>query len=204
MVTTHTKATLIANAPAAKLARHVGALALPRRAISLPADPDVAPPPGFHAFIELWGDESAVRAAVEKWPFPARAWLVTEHSPLRYERTWPSGTPSPGVRLVSSLFRRADLTRTAFAAHWLGPHARVARSYTVPIWHYNQNVVIEALTPDSGEDGFVGMHFETRDQMQARWRDHPAEAARGAEDAALFMDATRTVSLVTVETVWTD
>ncbi len=204
MATTHTKATLIANAPAAQLASHVGALALPRRAVSLPADPDVAPPPGFHAFIELWGDESAVRTAVEKWPFPARAWLVTEHSPLRYRRTWPSGTPSPGVRLVSSLFRRAELTRAAFADHWLGPHVRVARSYTVPVWHYNQNVVIEALTPDSGEDGFVGMHFATRDQLQARWRDHPAEAARGAKDAALFMDATRTVSLVAIETVWTD
>ncbi len=202
MATMHTKATLIASAPAAQLAGHVGALGLPRRAISLPADPDVAP--GFHAFIELWGDESAVRTAVEKWPFPARAWLVTEHSPLRYERTWPSGTPSPGVRLVSSVFRRPGLTRAAFADHWLGPHAHVARSYTVPVWHYNQNVVIEALTPDSGEDGFVGMHFETRDQMQARWRDYPAEAARGAKDAALFMDATRTVSLVTVETVWTD
>jgi hypothetical protein len=198
------KATLVATAPAAELARHVGALALPRRAINLPADPDVAPPPAFHAFIELWGNESAIRTVVKSWPFPARAWLVTEHSPLRYERSWPSGTPSPGVRLVSSLFRRVDLTRAAFADHWLGPHALVARSYTVPVWHYNQNVVIEALTPDSDEDGFVGMHFETRDQMQARWRDHPAEAARGAKDAALFMDVSRTVSLVTVETVWTD
>ena len=106
--------------------------------------------------------------------------------------------------MVSSLHRRTGISRAAFAAHWLGPHTRVSRSYTVPVWHYNLNVVVEALTPESGEDGFVGMHFESREQMRARWADHPEEAARGAEDAARFMDAPRSATIVAVETVWED
>jgi hypothetical protein len=194
------KAILVGCEPDAMLARHVASLALPRRAISLPVASD--PPAGLPSFVELWGDEARVRASVASWPFPARAWLVEEHCPLRYEKTWLSGTPSPGVRMVSSLHRRADISREAFATHWLGPHTRVACSYTIPVWHYSQNLVIEALASDAGEDGFVGMHFETPEQMRARWADHPLEAARGAEDAELFMDLSRTLTLLAVETTW--
>ena len=46
------------------------------------------------------------------------------------------------------------------------------------------------------------MHFETRAQFEARWANYPEEAARGAEDAARFMDGSRSVSLLTEETVW--
>ena len=60
----------------------------------------------------------------------------------------------------------------------------------------------EAWTEDDGENGFVGMHFRTRAEFEARWADYPEEAARGAEDAAHFMDGSRTFSLLTQETVW--
>ena len=49
-----------------------------------------------------------------------------------------------------------------------------------------------------------GFHAEKNKAWRARWADHPAEAARGAADAALFIDATRTVSMVGKETVWED
>jgi hypothetical protein len=199
---TASKAILIGAEPGAGLASHLATLSLPRRALTLALNPGLEP--AFAWLVELWGDDAAVRATVSDWPLPVRAWLVEEHAPLVYERTWPSGTPSPGVRMLSSLHRRSDIRRAAFAAHWLGRHADVARSYTVPVWHYNQNVVVEALTPGSDEDGFVGMHFENAEQLRARWADHPAEAARGAADAALFIDATRTVSMVGKETVWED
>ena len=144
------------------------------------------------------------RATVRNWPVAARAWLVEEHAPLVYERTWPSGTPSPGVRMVGILHRRAGMSREAFAGHWLGAHTQVACSYTVPVWHYNQNLVREALTEHSGEDGFVGMHFRTPEQMRARWADHPEEAAAGAQDAQRFMDLDRAPTMVAIETVWAE
>lgn len=196
----HAKAILIGDEEDGRLRSHVANLALPRRALSLPLRSD--PPPGLHSFVELWGDEAELRASVSRWPLPVRAWLVEEHTPLAYERSWPSGAPSPGVRFVSSLHRRMGISRDAFARHWLGPHTRVALAYTVAVWHYSQNVVVEALTGDSGVDGFAGMHFETAEQMRARWSDHPQEAARGAADAARFMDASRSASMVAEETVW--
>jgi hypothetical protein len=197
---THTKSIVLSQGPDEALQSYVASLALPRRAISLSLTPD--PPSALPSFIELWGEDCEVRSVVAGWPFPARAWLVAEHVPIAYERSWASGTPSPGVRMVSSLYRRPGWSRGAFEAYWLGPHTEVAASYTVPVWHYNQNVVVEALTEHSGEDGFVGMHFQSVEQLEARWADHPAEAARGAEDAAQFMDVPRSDSIHARETVW--
>ncbi|MBW2423235.1 MAG: EthD domain-containing protein [Deltaproteobacteria bacterium] len=197
---TEAKAILIGREPHASLQSYVESLGLPRRALSLPATSD--PPPDFHCFVELWGAEDALRDAVGRWPFEMGAWLVEESTPKRYERVWRSGTASPGIRMVSILHRRPGLSREAFAAHWLGPHTRVALSFTIPFWQYSQNVVVEPLANDAGEDGFVGMHFETREQMEARWSAHPEEAARGLADAEQFMDTSRNPTVVTIETVW--
>jgi hypothetical protein len=194
------KAIVVSRGTEGDLRAHVSALGGLRRALSLPLSPD--PPDALSSFTELWGEERDLRSAVASWPFAARAWLVAEHTPLDYERTWPSGTPSPGVRMVSSLFRRPGSSRGEFEAHWLGPHMRIARSFTVPVWRYSQNVVVEALTGHGDEDGFVGMHFRTPEQLESRWADHPEEANRGAADAALFLDLTRLVSIRACETVW--
>ena len=196
------KAIVIGSEPEQRLEAFVADLSLPRRAITVPLP--LEPKPEISSFVELWGADADLRAAVDRWPFAASAWLVDEHAPLLYDRTWPSGVTSPGVRMVSSLHRRASLSREAFAAHWLGPHTEVARSYTIPVWHYNQNVVREALTPGASEDGFVGMQFRTQEQLRARWAEHPQEAARGARDAERFMDVSRSASMMGLETVWED
>ena len=197
---TSTKAILISGAPARALTDHVASLGLPRRAISLPTELGAADK--FPSFIELWGERDALRETATSWPFPARAWLVAEHVPISYERTWRSGERSPGLRMVSTVHRRVGMTRSAFEDYWRGPHTRIAKSYTVPVWHYSQNVVVEALGSDEGEDGFVGMHFRSAADLRARWQDHPIEAARGAEDAARFMAVDRSISITAVETVW--
>lgn len=197
---TRAKSVIVSRDLENALETYVATLSPFRRALSLSLTPD--PPDELPSFVELWGEEREIRRVVAVWPFPARAWLVEEHTPIAYERSWPSGTPSPGVRMVSSLYRRPGLSRAEFEAHWLGPHTRIASSYTVPFWNYSQNVVSEALTRHSGEDGFVGMHFRTPEQLKARWADYPEEAARGADDAARFMNVPRSVSIRARETVW--
>jgi hypothetical protein len=196
------KAILVSDGPAGDLVAQVAGLALPKRAVSLPVGTDSDPT--LPSFIELWGEEEVLRNTAASWPFSARAWRVAEHVPMAYERVWPSGEPSPGVRLVSSIHRRDGMSRADFEAYWLGPHTRVARSYTVPVWHYNQNIVLEALTGDSPEDGFVGMHFRSAEEMRARWQDYPDEARAGASDAEKFMAVERSVSMVAIEMVWAD
>lgn len=180
---------------------HLAALeTLPRRALSLPSSD--APAPSIAAFVELWGTRRALRAAIAEWPEPAAAWLVDEFLPADAPRTWPSGQQSPGVRLVSSVFRRPELDRAAFAHHWRTRHAEIAMSYTIPVWRYGQNVVVEALGRHEGEDGFAVLHFRTREDLAARWAQYPEEARRGAQDAALFMDGNRGWSVTMMETLW--
>lgn len=194
------KIVLIAEDSKEALSAHVAGLDLPRRALSWPVESES--PPAIPNLVELWGDPASLSSIVEAWPHPARAWRVVEHVPVAYARTWAGGEPSPGLRMISTIHRRPDMSCEDFIRYWHGPHARVAREYTVPVWHYVQNAVVEPLGHESDIDGFVGMHFRTAEAMRARWQDHPEEAARGAADAARFMDVGRSLSVTTIETVW--
>ncbi|MBK7948045.1 MAG: hypothetical protein IPK00_04750 [Deltaproteobacteria bacterium] len=195
------KLILVHRVPVPGLEEHLSALrALPRRALSTPLA-ELARPP-VAAFVELWGPIEALRSAFEAWPAPGSAWLVDERRPADSPRTWPSGEPSPGVRLVGSVFRRAELDRAAFARSWHGPHTEVALAFTIPVWRYGQNVVREAWGADEGEDGFAVLHFRAPAELADRWARYPDEARRGAEDAARFMDASRGWNVVMTETLW--
>ncbi|MEZ4278427.1 MAG: hypothetical protein R3F21_02275 [Myxococcota bacterium] len=205
------KAILVHRQAVPGLATYVAGLdAFPRRALSETAaapDASIGAPPAapvamVAAFVELWGEAEALRAAVACWPEAASAWLVEETRPADAPRSWPSGSPSPGLRRVSSVFRRPGLARAAFAEHWRTRHAAIAMSFTVPIWRYGQNVVVEALRGDGGEDGFAVLHFRTARELAARWAEHPDEAQRGREDAAQFMDLARGFDAIMTETLW--
>jgi hypothetical protein len=205
------KAILVHRHPVPELAACVAGLeACPRRALSEIAaaragsnGASSAPTAStIAAFVELWGPADALRAIVARWPEAPSAWLVEETRPADAPRTWPSGTPSPGLRMVSSVFRRPGLSRAAFADHWRTRHAAIAMSFSVPIWRYGQNVVIEALRGDGGEDGFAVLHFRTAQDLAARWAEHPDEAERGREDAAQFMEQERGWNAIMTETLW--
>ena len=187
----------------ARLRAHLAALAqLPRRTLSLPiASADGAPAP-IAAFVELWGSEETLREAIASWPTPTSAFLVEESLPVAVPQRWPSGQSTPGVRLVGSLHRKPGLDRAAFADHWRTRHLEVSLAFTIPVWHYSQNVVVEALAGDAGEDGFAVLHFRSDRDRIDRWAKHPGEARRGAEDAARFMAVGRGFSAVMTETRW--
>lgn len=195
------KAILVHRGSDEGLRAFVSALdALPRRALSLPANRTEAP--AITAFVELWGDADRLRRTIAHWPLPASAWLVDEFLPADAPRSWRAGEPSPGVRLVGSLHRKLGLDRETFALHWRTRHIEVSMAFTIPVWRYSQNVVVEALGPDDGEDGFAVLHFKTREDLAARWSRFPEEARRGAEDAAHFMRTDRGWSVEMTETLW--
>lgn len=194
------KAILVHRDSIAGLESHLAKLDVRRRALSRPA-PD-APKSPVTAFVELWDERERLTAAIAHWPAEAGAWWVEENLPAVYERSWPDGAQSPGLRLVSSVHRMAHQNREEFARYWHNEHASVALSYTIPVWHYSQNVVVEAMGPDANEDGFAVLHFRTAEDMKARWANYPDEAKRGAEDASRFLDASRAWTATMVETVW--
>src|ERR1039458_6046385 len=72
------------------------------------------------AVIALW--DTDVDTALSM-PLPAGsrlvgAYHVEEVVQKDYDRTWPSGTQSPGFKMIAFLHRRADLTQEAFSQHW--------------------------------------------------------------------------------------
>ncbi|WP_436775153.1 EthD domain-containing protein [Yinghuangia sp. YIM S09857] len=182
--------------------------------IPVPVATPTPEPGAFTALVELYADsedgvvagaEAFVRALADdtaKEPLTAAAYLATERRPVRYDRTWPDGEPSPGMRMLSLCRRRAGTTRAEFEAYWAGPHTEVACSFTVPIWNYTQSMVARPLTPDAPElDGVAGLHFRSYADWVARYVGHPEEAARGAADGARFMDLGAAETLFAVETV---
>ena len=54
----------------------------------------------------------------------------------------------------------------------------------------------------SEPDGVLVMSFQSAEQRRSRYEDYPEDSARGAADAEVFMDLTRTTAVSMKETVW--
>ena len=128
---------------------------------------------------------------------------VREHLPVTYDQHWPTGTSTPGVRMISLCHRLEGTSRRQFEDYWTGKHAKVAMSFTVPIWQYSINVVLDDDDGDGNPplDGILGMQFRTMDEWRDRYLGHPDEAAIGAEDAKNFMDVARTEMVFATERI---
>ena len=152
-----------------------------------PAQPD-----DVHAIWLLWLDGTvdaldAARTVVDG--VPMTAYLVDERVQWDYERDWPVGEPSPGVKQLSFVRRLPPLTREEFAAHWNDVHAPLARIHHPGIWRYVQNVVVEPLTPDAPElDGVAELHFRTYDDLVHRMYDSDEGKALIRADVRNFLD----------------
>lgn len=159
------------------------------------------------AVIEWEGTEKVVREAAtavaraEEYSI-SMSYVVDVSVPQRYERTWPVGEPSPGIRMMSLCHRAPQLSRDEFARYWRDEHTAVAMGFTVPIWNYTQTVVKEPISSGAPTlDGVAGLHFHSLAAWQARYLDYPDEARAGAEDAARFMDVPQTEAFFAQETI---
>ncbi|MFN8034413.1 MAG: EthD domain-containing protein [Acidimicrobiia bacterium] len=156
------------------------------------------------ALVALWSDGPPdLPDAPDAFAQRLAVWAVDEHRPKQYPRSWPDGTPSPGVKMIAFVRRRPDLTRDEFAGHWLHRHAPLALRHHVGLWAYTQNVVIESLTEEgSGVDGIAELHFASRADYAERYydSDEGKRAIRG--DVARFTDPAASAAALYTETVW--
>jgi uncharacterized protein (TIGR02118 family) len=156
--------------------------------------PDVPPtqPDDVHEIFFVWlPDDVDPRSWVAETAqgMQVTAYLVDERVQWDYERDWPDGEPSPGVKQLSFVRRLPSLTRDEFAAHWNDVHAPLARVHHPGIWRYVQNVVVEPLTPDAPElDGVAELHFRTVDDLRDRMYDSEDGKARIRADVKTFID----------------
>lgn len=197
----------VANAaPADMLARVVSLLGdLPDAARLAVSRADASrETPAFQALVEVWGaGPAAARAALgaELRAGWLRGFALDAAEPVPLPRPAP-GAPAAGVRILTLCRRRAGLARAEFARIWREEHARVALAFTVAPRGYAQDVVLESLAPPDDVDGIACLHFVSYAEFDARYREHPEEAARGLADAGRCIDLARSESAFAIETLY--
>src|SRR5688500_16279852 len=81
-------------------------------------------------------------------------------------RTWPLGHPSPGVKQISLLRRRTDLDSREFRRRYEHEHGPLTKHEHPGLWRYNQNFVVDAVTPDAPPlNAIAERHFSSDDDF---------------------------------------
>jgi len=102
----------------------------------------------------------AVEESAAKLESRRSVYLVEERVQRDYERAWPDGEASPGLKLVAPLSRVNGLTHEQFVEHWTNTHSELALKHVLGMGRYVTNVVVRALTPGAPEiDGIVEVHY---------------------------------------------
>lgn len=161
--------------------------------------------PDAVAMVKLWDPASA--DAIVKFSLPEGARLVgayrsDEVVQKDYERTWPAGTASPGVKLVCLVRRKPEISHQQYLDHWQNNHGPLAVRIQPGFWHYVQNHVSDWLTDDTPDfDGIGELHFETVDDVfTGMFADEEAQRLI-YEDIERFMVNETSTVLVTKETL---
>jgi hypothetical protein len=90
---------------------------------------------------------------------------VTEALPVKYEKTWKDGEPTPGINLLTLFRQKKGISYEAFIDRWHNSHTPLSLRLH-PLWNYNRNVVNEKLTDNSTNwNGIVEEHFRTKSEL---------------------------------------
>ena len=156
------------------------------------------------AVVMLWDTQAAAALAV---PLPGGArrvgaYHVREVVQKDYDRTWPSGAPSPGFKMIALLRRREDLTHDEFSTHWRERHGPLAVARQPGFWRYVQNHLVETLAVGAPHwDGFGEIHYRSVDDALTRSYDSEEGQQLIWEDVPRFLDFERSPTLTTHEWV---
>jgi EthD domain len=168
--------------------------------------------PAFAGLASFWlpcvDDAPAFEPILRDAAARSAGYLVTESVPRDFDqRTWPDGTQSPGVKLISAFEQPARLTRDEFIARWHGSHTPLSLEIH-PLWRYVRNVVARPLTKGAPPyAGIVEEHLrEVADLVEpARFyggKDKlAANMKRVIDDVRSFLDLERVVNVVVRETI---
>jgi hypothetical protein len=107
-------------------------------------------------------DRSAVLNELGRYRNPDRSlygYAVHESPYLLSERSWPCGTESPGLILLTMFRKKPGLPEHEFMRIWFGEHSPLS-IVIHPLINYIRNVVTGTLTDNAPEfDGIVEEHF---------------------------------------------
>lgn len=90
---------------------------------------------------------------------------VTEALPIKYEKEWADGEPTPGVCLLTLFRQKKGIDYNTFTDRWHNGHTPLTLKIH-PIYHYNRNVVNEGVDEALiWYDGIVEEHCRTRKEL---------------------------------------
>jgi len=135
------------------------------------------------------------------------AYAVDTAWPVAYERHWADGEPTPSPILLTLLRRRPGLSDEDYLRRWHDGHTPLSLAIH-PLWHYERNVVVRALTDDSAPcDGIVAEACPTRADLLDPRRFYGGALAmlpnmmRVGLDVLGFLDMRRTEVYLATEVV---
>jgi hypothetical protein len=151
-----------------------------------------------------WGTSVPVALARDETDIEAiGGWVVDEHVAWDYDRDWPDGDPTPGVKFVSLVAKRPDISDDEFRARYRN-HERVAREHHGGCWRYVQNLVVRPTAIGDGAStvhGISELWFRSIDDYVNRLYSGPASPQAVAADTRQFIDFANTTSTLVTETV---
>ena len=178
-----------------------------RFAIDLPADaalydrlgrrPQHAP--DWQAVAHLW-HESDDHPSVLGDDFNAvHAWRVDEQVAWDYDRTWPDGVASPGVKQISFVGKRPDITDRQFVARYRA-HVEIARVHHSGVWKYAQNIVSRRGDDGTSAVGAISeFWFRSVDDLINRYYTFDNSSAVTRADSVTFLDSATTTWMLVQE-----
>jgi hypothetical protein len=122
------------------------------------------------ALISIWEKKAAkeqewAKRACRSWEGPCHGYRVEESTPRSYERTWPAGTQTPGLGLLTLFRARGGIGQDDFIRMWHQGHTPLGMRVH-PLWNYIRNVVtapLVAQSPDLG--GIVEEHVRCPEDL---------------------------------------
>lgn len=123
-----------------------------------------------------------------------------EALPVAYDPSWPVGTVTPGVCLLTLFKPRPGISRDAFIDRWHNSHTPLSLRIH-PLWHYNRNVVLGIFAgEETGWGGIVEEHFRQRGQLLNPFRffGHPGVVVQRM--LAVYSDTKAFLDYGTIET----
>jgi len=89
---------------------------------------------------------------------------VVEEVPVRHEKSWPDGSATPGVCLLTLFHRKPGISYEKFIDRWHNSHTPLSLRIH-PLWNYNRNVVEDPGQGTARYEGIVEEHFRTAREL---------------------------------------
>lgn len=117
------------------------------------------------AAVSIYKSNPESAESLKKSPGFLGAYRVEEVLPVRYEKTWKDGEPTPGVCLLTLFSRKKNIDYATFIDRWHNGHTPLSLRIH-PLWNYVRNEVKATLTEDSMKfNGIVEEQMRTNAEL---------------------------------------